>query len=129
MGSELILDKEYKEWLSALKLKVRTAQIKAALTVNTELLNLYWEIGADIVAKQTNAKWGSGFLPHLSKDLTAEFPDMKGFSLSNLKYIKQWYLFYSQENSIGQQAVAQLAGSDQPDLKSQQTDRVPSRKS
>lgn len=121
MGSELILDKEYKEWLSALKLKVRTAQIKAALKVNTELLTLYWELGADIVAKQANAKWGTGFLPHLSQDLTAEFPEMRGFSLRNLKYMKQWYLFYSQQHSIGQQAVAQLADSNQADSKTQQT--------
>ncbi|MBI5307540.1 MAG: DUF1016 family protein, partial [Planctomycetes bacterium] len=71
-------------------------------------------------AKQAAAKWGSGFLPHLSKDLTAEFPEMKGFSLSNLKYMKQWYLFYSQEDTIGQQSVAQLAGSDQNNQKSQQ---------
>lgn len=120
MGSDLVINKDYKVWLADIKLKVRNAQIKAALKVNAELLTLYWELGADIVAKQTSAKWGSGFLPHLSKDLTAEFPEMKGFSLSNLKYMKQWYLFYSQEDTIGQQSVAQLAGSDQPDQKSQQ---------
>lgn len=124
MSSDLVINKDYKVWLADIKLKVRNAQIKAALKVNTELLTLYWELGADIVAKQTSAKWGSGFLPHLSKDLTAEFPEMKGFSLSNLKYMKQWYLFfsqvYSQEDTIGQQSVAQLAGSDQPDQKSQQ---------
>ena len=63
---------------------------------------------------------GEGFLLQLSKDLTAEFPDMKGFSERNLKYIRAWYLFYSQEDTIGQQAVAQLADSNQADSKDQQ---------
>ena len=120
MSSDLVINKDYKVWLADIKLKVRNAQIKAALKVNTELLTLYWELGADIVAKQAAAKWGDGFLLQLSKDLTAEFPDMKGFSERNLKYIRAWYLFYSQEDTIGQQAVAQLADSNQADLKVQQ---------
>ncbi|MDD5686250.1 MAG: PDDEXK nuclease domain-containing protein [Elusimicrobia bacterium] len=116
MKSNLVFDKEYKVWLADLKAKVRNAQIKAAVKVNSEMLSFYWELGADIVAKQANTKWGGGFLIQLSKDLTAEFSDMKGFSLRNLKYIKQWYQFYSRGNAIsqqpvgliGQQAVAQL---------------------
>ncbi len=120
MSSDLVINKDYKVWLADIKLKVRNAQIKAALKVNTELLTLYWELGADIVAKQAAAKWGDGFLLQLSKDLTAEFPDMKGFSERNLKYIRAWYLFYSQEDTIGQQAVAQLADSNQADSKVQQ---------
>ena len=120
MSSDLVINKDYKVWLADIKLKVRNAQIKAALKVNTELLTLYWELGANIVAKQAAAKWGDGFLLQLSKDLTAEFPDMKGFSERNLKYIRAWYLFYSQEDTIGQQAVAQLADSNQADLKLQQ---------
>ena len=58
---------------------------------------------------QKNATWGSGFLKQLSKDLMTEFPDMKGFSYRNLRAIKQWYLFYSQDNTIWQQPVAILA--------------------
>lgn len=83
-------NKEYKVWLTDIKARVRNAQIKAALSVNTELLKLYWSIGTDIVVKQKKAKWGEGFLLRLSKDLMAEFPDMKGFSERNLKYIRQW---------------------------------------
>ena len=111
MSSKLILDKEYKDWLSAIKLKVRSAQIKAALKVNTELLTLYWELGADIVAKQANARWGDGFLLQLSKDLMTEFPEMKGFSKRNLERIRQWYLFYSQisaSDQFAKQPVSQL---------------------
>lgn len=101
-------DKDYIEWLKELKNKVLSSQLKAAVAVNTALLEFYWELGADIVEKQKNASWGSGFLNQLSKDLMAEFPDMKGFSLRNIKYIRQWYQFYTNDIQIGQQAVAQL---------------------
>ena len=112
MSSDLIIDKEYKAWLSDIKLKVRNAQIKAALKVQTDLLNFYWDLGADIVAKQTHARWGDGLIEQLSKDLMAEFPEMKGFSRSNLMYVKKWYLFYHSvtlPGQIVQQAVAELS--------------------
>lgn len=108
MESKPVFDKEYKVWLADIKAKVRSAQIKAALSVNTELLKLYWGMGADIVARQKNAKWGDSLLLRLSKDLMTEFPDMKGFSERNLKYIRQWFLFYSKGKAIGQQVVAQI---------------------
>lgn len=104
----LIHDKNYKAWLADIKSKVRNAQLKAAVAVNTQLLEFYWEFGADIVAKQTRAKWGDSFLLQLSKDLMSEFPDMKGFAYSNLKYIKQWYSFYNSKLPIGQQPVGQI---------------------
>lgn len=110
MKSNLILDKEYKAWLADIKARVRSAQLKAAVKVNSEMLLFYWELGADMVTKQAHAKWGDGFLPQLSKDLMSEFPYMKGFSKRNLKYIRQWFLFYSKDKPIGQQPVAQLAG-------------------
>ncbi len=70
---------------------------------------MYWELGAEIVKKQTDTSWGDKFLHHLSRDLVSEFPEMKGLSLSNLKYIRQWYLFYSKNTSIGQQAVGLIS--------------------
>ncbi len=109
MSSEITSDRHYKTWLADLKNKVRNAQIKVAVTVNTELLTFYRELGADIVSKQAETKWGDGFLLQLSKVLTEEFPEMKSFSFRNLKYIRQWYSFYSSLFApIGQQAVAQL---------------------
>jgi hypothetical protein len=107
MASDLMTNKEYKAWPTEIKLRIRTVQIKAAVSVNSELLTFYWGLGADIVAKQMIAKWGDGLLPQLSRDLMAAFPEMKGFSLGNLKYIKQWYLFYARGTAIGQQAVGQ----------------------
>lgn len=73
MKSNLIMDKEYKDWLTEIKLKVRHAQLKASVKVNTELLVLYWELGADIVAKQACSKWGEGLIDRLSKDSMSEF--------------------------------------------------------
>ncbi|NDY72701.1 DUF1016 domain-containing protein [Desulfobacter hydrogenophilus] len=87
---------EYRDWLKEIKQRVRQAQVKAAVQVNTALLTFYWELGADIVTRQKKARWGSGFLKQLSQDLMAEFPDIKGFSYRNIKYIRSWYLFYSE---------------------------------
>ena len=98
---------DYHQWLLTLKTRFRQVQLKAAVAVNTELLQFYWELGADILAQQTSKRWGSGFLENLSQDLMREFPDMKGFSVRNLKYIRQWRSFWA-ESPIGQQAVAQL---------------------
>ena len=83
---KLALNRDYAKWLTTLKQKIRKNQIKAAIRVNETLLRLYWEMGREINERQKKSKWGSGFLVQLSRDLLAEFPDMKGFSLSNLKY-------------------------------------------
>lgn len=107
MKSNLILNKEYKLWLAELKQKVRSAQLKAAVKVNSELLLFYWELGADIVAKQARTKWGEGLIDRLSKDLSSEFPDSRGFSRSNLMYVQKWYLFYSKSGAIVQHPVGQ----------------------
>lgn len=98
---------DYQDWLKALKRRLRQVQLKAAVAVNQELLRFYWALGADIVERQKNAAWGTGFLQQLSKDLIAEFPGIKGFSLRNIKYIRQWFLFYSAAPN-GQQPVAQV---------------------
>jgi hypothetical protein len=107
MNHSITKDKDYSVWLKELKNRVRLVQIKAAVKVNFELLLFYWELGQDIVDKQKNAKWGDGFLKQLSIDLIAEFPDMQGFSLRNLKYIKQWYSFWKKE-IIAKQPASQI---------------------
>lgn len=109
MSSELIQNQaDYRTWLGELKSRFRQVQLKAAVTVNVALLQFYWDLGADIVSRQAQADWGSGFLKQLSADLMLEFPEMKGFSASNLKYIRQWHLFWASD-VIGQQPVGQLA--------------------
>ncbi len=106
------MNKEYKAWITNLKERIRSAQIKAALQVNAELIGLYWQLGSEIVQKEQVATWGDKWLHQLSKDLISEFPEMKGFSRSNLYYIKKWFLFYSSHLTIVQQVVGQLLQSE-----------------
>ena len=90
-----ILTTEYKNWLIEIKQNFQRSQIKASVQVNSTLLEFYWKLGNEIVQKQNEYKWGSGFLQQLSYDLMDEFPEVKGFSLSNIQYISRWILFYS----------------------------------
>lgn len=106
--NDIINTTDYNDWLQSLKGRIQQSQIKAAIQVNSELLSLYWQMGKDIVEKQAQAKWGDGFLQTLSTDLSKMFPTMKGFSYRNLKSMRQWYLFYNQQNIIGKQVVSQL---------------------
>ena len=97
-----ISDPLYITWILQLKQKFHQSQIKAAVQVNQAMLKFYWELGADIVEKQEKTDCGSKFLTQLSYDLQNEFPEIKGFSLRNIIYIRQWYLFYNQQNIIVQ---------------------------
>jgi len=101
-------DDEYKKWLTELKSRIHQRQIKAAIKVNSELLLLYWDLGHDIAARQMEKTWGSGFFEQLSNDLRNEFPDMQGFSATNLKYCKRFYLFYTQGNPNRPQLVDEI---------------------
>lgn len=95
---------EYKEWLISLKSSIQKSQIKAAIAVNSQLKMLYWNLGKEIIEKQEKAKWGSGFIDQLSKDLKNEFPDMGGFSAYNLRMCKSFYAFYAEEIIVEQVA-------------------------
>lgn len=101
-------DPAYAQWLTALKTRFRQVQLKAAVAVNTELLQFYWALGADIAARQAEAQWGSGFLAQLSQDLVREFPEVKGFSRRNLEHIRRWYVYWSVDAAIAKQAASQL---------------------
>lgn len=98
---------EYKNWLYDLKSKIKQSQIKASLSVNSEMIMLYWDLGKQIIEKQEKSHWGSGLIDQLSKDLKTEFPEMSGFSKSNLKYCKQFYNFWC-KTVISQQVVGDL---------------------
>ena len=98
------MESEYKIWLIELTSKIRSAQIKAALAVNSSLIQLYWEIGKQIADKQALFEGRNNYVAQLSKDLQAEFPDIKGFSRTNLFYIRKFYQFY------GMASVQQVVG-------------------
>ena len=104
----MVADKGYVEWLSEVKKRFRNSQIKATIRVNTMMLEFYWSIGRDLVALRAEERWGTGVVKQFALDMRQTFPDANGFSLSNIKYMKQWYLFYSKESIKSQQAVGQL---------------------
>lgn len=104
MASE-ILTGAYRELLDDLKNRIRNAQVRAAISVNRELVLLYWQIGQAILERQAQEGWGSKVIERLADDLRHEFPDMKGLSRANLFYMRAFAEAYPQE-----QIVQQLAG-------------------
>lgn len=113
-----LFDSDYKNWISELKNKIRSTQIKTAIAVNSALIVFYWELGKMISEKQ--GVWGSKFLETLSKDLKGEFPEMNGFSLTNLKYCKSFYNYYAISPQVGDETNCtnrpQLGGNLKMDL-------------
>jgi len=102
----LILD-DYKQWLSDLKTRIHQSQQRATLSVNRELVLLYWEIGSDICQRQAEQGWGAKVIDRLSHDLRVAFPEMKGFSRANLMYMRSFAKNWTQDDIV-QQAVGQL---------------------
>ncbi|MEN9489775.1 MAG: hypothetical protein RJA63_224 [Pseudomonadota bacterium] len=101
------LPADYAAWLIELKTRIHGAQQRAALTVNRELVLLYWQIGADILARQRSEGWGAKVIERLAQDLRNAFPDMKGFSRANLMYMRAFAEAWP-DAEIVQQAVGQL---------------------
>lgn len=97
----------YADWLTELKARIHTAQQRAALAVNRELVSLYWQIGRDILERQARQGWGAKVIDRLAHDLRTAFPDMKGFSPRNLKYMRAFAEAWPDAEFV-QQAAAQL---------------------
>ena len=97
----------YAEWLIDLKGRIHTAQQKAALAVNREMVGLYWHIGHEILVRQAGQGWGAKVIERLARDLRAAFPEIRGFSPRNLKYMRAFAEAWP-EPAIVQQAAAQL---------------------
>lgn len=97
----------YIDWLVDLKSRIHIAQQRAALAVNRELLQLYWHIGRDILARQAEQGWGAKVIERLAHDLRTAFPEMKGFSRANLMYMRAFAEAWPNEEFV-QQAVGQL---------------------
>lgn len=97
----------YADWLAELKTRIHSAQQRAALAVNRELVLLYWQIGRDILERQSREGWGAKVIERLAHDLRTAFPDMKGFSRANLMYMRAFAEAWP-DAEIVQQAVGQL---------------------
>ena len=102
---DIHIDAEYAEWIAEVKHRYRSAQVKAAVKVNAEKLLFNWQLGRDLVQKKAEERWGSGVVEQVSLDLKREFPNENGFSTRNLWYMKQWYLFYTEGDSLFLQQV------------------------
>lgn len=105
--STLPIPEGYAPWLADLKNRIASARRRAALSVNQEQIRLYWQIGREILERQQAQGWGAKVIDRLANDLQAAFPEIKGFSARNLKYMR----FFAERCSdvqIGQQPAAQL---------------------
>jgi len=116
MNKELI---QYGELLTQIKTRIRRAQIKATLSANAEMILMYWDIGRMIHERQGSEGWGASVIPRLSRDLHNELPEVKGFSVRNIKLMTQFYREYPAFMTIGQRLVAQL------EAKSGKPEKVP----
>ena len=112
---DIQLDSEYVQWIYDVKQRFRSAQIKAAVKVNAEQLYFNWQLGRDLVIRKAEETWGSGIVEQVSLDLQSEFPGVKGFSTTNLWYMKKWYLFYAagdieETSTLFQAVLTDLSG-------------------
>jgi len=105
----------YAKFLDDVKSRIRTAQIKAALSVNRELIRLYWSIGRDIVERQHAEGWGAAVIDRLAADIQREFPGLAGFSRANVYRMRAFYLAYPQDLAIVSQAARQVDASTPPE--------------
>ena len=105
----LTLPADYSEWLASLKARIRSARQRALLAANSEQIRLYHDIGCDILERQSRQGWGAKVIDRLSSDLRAAFPNMKGLSSRNLKYMK-FFAEHCPDRQFGQQAAAQIPG-------------------
>lgn len=101
------LPPDYAAWLAELKTRIHSAQQRATLAVNRELVLLYWQIGRDILERQDREGWGARVIERLAQDLRNAFPDMKGFSPRNLKYMRTFAEAWPDKEFV-QAVLAQL---------------------
>lgn len=107
MANNLSIPEDYHDFLRELKGRILQAQVRAVLSVNRELVLLYWQIGGDILDRQQQQGWGAKVIDNLATDLRKAFPEMKGFSSRNLKYMRSFAEAYPDEQFV-QQVVAQI---------------------
>ena len=117
---DIHIDADYADWIADIKSRYRSAQVKAAVKVNAEKLLFNWQLGRDLVQKKAEERWGSGVVEQVSLDLKREFPDSTNFSVRNLWYMKQWYLFYAENTEKLKQLVSVMLPDENYDNKSRQ---------
>jgi predicted nuclease of restriction endonuclease-like (RecB) superfamily len=99
---------EYRLFIEKIKTRIRSAQIKASFSVNTELIHLYWDIGRDVVEGQNKDGWGASVIDKMSTDIQKEFPGIEGFSPSNISRMRTFYLTWKDVQKVSAQVVPKL---------------------
>ena len=112
---DMHIDNDYADWIADIKNRYRSAQVKAAVKVNAEKLLFNWQLGRDLVQKKAEERWGAGVVEQVSLDLNREFPDSTNFSVRNLWYMKQWYMFYAENPEKLKQLVSVMLPDDNHD--------------
>lgn len=107
MANNLSISEDYRNFLQELKERILQAQVRAVVSVNRELVLLYWQIGQDILNRQQQQGWGAKIIDNLAADLRKAFPQMKGFSSRNLKYMRSFAETYPDEQFV-QEVLAQI---------------------
>ena len=107
---EMTTDESYVQWMADIKQRFRQSQVKAAVRVNTAMLEFYWSVGRDLVALRAEERWGAGVVKQFALDMRQAFPNETGFSDTNVKYMKRWYLFYYEQVIKGHQVGDQFEG-------------------
>lgn len=93
-GSNTLLPNGYAQWRKDIEHLIDTAKLHTALNVNVGTLTLYWNIGKSILQKQEQEGWGKQVIEQLSKDLISRYPDDRGYSVRNLRYMKRFASAY-----------------------------------
>jgi predicted nuclease of restriction endonuclease-like (RecB) superfamily len=109
MSDDLLpINGAYALFLEELKARIKTAQVRAALSINQEMVLLYWQIGRAIAEKQQQYGWGEKMLERLAADLQSFYPGIEGFSRRNLYRMRAFYRAYPDETEFVTQAVSQI---------------------
>ncbi len=109
------MENEYKNWIVELKKRINSAQLKASLAVNDEMIRLYWDIGKSIADNQKTYGWGSKVVEMAAADLKRDMPNTNGFSRTNLFEMRKFYLFYSTNKLVNE--VTKPLNGEQEEIK------------
>lgn len=96
MSQLIVKDNDYAAWVTDIKQRFKSTQVKTSVKLNQEVLLFYWNLGRDMVNMNIEKRWGEGVMKMLSQDLKDALPEVNGFSVTNLYYIKRFYITYNQ---------------------------------
>lgn len=121
---KMTADESYVQWMADIKQRFRQSQVKASVHVNTAMLEFYWSVGRDLVMLRAEERWGAGVVKQFALDMRQAFPNETGFSDTNVKYMKRWYLFYYEHVIKGHQVGDQFEDIEKGQQVADQIERI-----